>query len=517
MTAVMGQQTVPPATSTSSSSIPADYIEWHSPLFGVVISQPPDWERRPIYDSPRGYSLAHFFSPEGERGVFTGDRPNFNVEVAEESGAMADYEARAWLEQRASELMTVHETFQIIESAPTTLAGQPVWMLRYTFTNMMDNSEVTHMQVTGGVAGRTYLLTYSSPANLFDEYLPDVQNMINSFRVQSATTPSTTSTPSTTTTRSPPSSSTTLFQITEDSFSVQTPQGWIIQDVNNTGAALSEEAGIGYGLLAELCPEEEQQSAAISTNTSRDVTYNTSSNNTCQTTQGEVVHIIRYPDLVTRIQPANNITAYHLDKLREVGYTNIQIVNSTNLTVNVTNPLTNETVTIEPAKFVEMTYSTASGPSEARRGYFILTATNWTAPYAGTIKGYSVFYEGNSTNSTAAARPGLVTTLSLSSDSLVTTPLPPAVAQLFDTFELILAPEVAQVLAQQGATQDQPLQVTNTTVTNATQIAEPTEISETEEVDDGDDNGGDEGDGDEEPEEEPPEEEEPPDDGISEE
>ena len=95
---------------------------------------------------------------------------------------MADYEARAWLEQRAFEFMTMHENFQIIESVPTTLAGLPAWMMRYTFTNMTDNSEATHVQVMGGVAGRTYILTYSSPANLFDEYLSDAQNMINSFR-----------------------------------------------------------------------------------------------------------------------------------------------------------------------------------------------------------------------------------------------------------------------------------------------------------------------------------------------
>ena len=91
MTVVMGQQTVPPATPTPPSSIPADYIEWRSPLFGVVISHPPDWEIRPPYNSPRGYSLAQFFSPEGEQAVFTADRPNFNVEIAEEMGAMADY------------------------------------------------------------------------------------------------------------------------------------------------------------------------------------------------------------------------------------------------------------------------------------------------------------------------------------------------------------------------------------------------------------------------------------------
>ena len=44
-----------------------------------------------------------------------------------------------------------------------------------------------------------------------------------------------------------------------------------------------------------------------------------------------------------------------------------------------------------------MTYNTNFAPNETRNGYFILAATNLTAPNVGTIKGYAVFYEGNST------------------------------------------------------------------------------------------------------------------------
>src|SRR5215203_218914 len=52
---------------------------------------------------------------------------------------------------------------------------------------------------------------------------------------------------------------TTLFQNTEDSIRVQVPEGWAIQDVNNTGSVLSDEARLGYGILAQLCPQEEEQ------------------------------------------------------------------------------------------------------------------------------------------------------------------------------------------------------------------------------------------------------------------
>src|ERR671913_1724183 len=70
----------------------------------------------------------------------------------------------------------------------------------------------------------------------------------------------------------------TPFQSTNDSFSVQVPQGWVIQDVNNAGSALSEETTTGYGLLAQLCPEEQQGGAvALSANASGGSTTNSSS------------------------------------------------------------------------------------------------------------------------------------------------------------------------------------------------------------------------------------------------
>ena len=130
----------------------------------------------------------------------------------------------------------------------------------------------------------------------------------------------------------------------------------------------------------------------------------------------------------------DNILSYHLQKLQEVGYSGIEIVNSTDTTLNVANAQTNETIaTTVPAKTVEMTYSTNFAPNETRIGYFILTSTNATAPNPGTTKGYSMFYEGNSTATTTAetTRP---------SGSLASTPLPAPVRQVFDSFELVAAP-----------------------------------------------------------------------------
>src|SRR5215211_7890133 len=260
----------------------------------------------------------------------------------------------------------------------------------------------------------------------------------------------------------------TTFQSTNDSFSIQVPDGWIIQDANNTGSALLEETTRGYGILAQLCPQEgqqQQQGAALS-DASVGSTNNSSSgistSNSCQGSE-EVIHIIRYPNLDTRIQAASNVSttttnsntnmttddiqSYHLQKLQEVGYRSMQIVNTTDTTLNLTNPQTNETITTVPARLVEIAYSTNSAPNETRTGYFISTATNATAPNLGTTKGYAVFYEGNSTTNTAAAE---ITTATAASGSLAPTPLPPVVGQVFDSFELIAAPEVAQPIAPEA-------------------------------------------------------------------
>jgi hypothetical protein len=256
----------------------------------------------------------------------------------------------------------------------------------------------------------------------------------------------------------------TVFQSVNDSFSIQVPNGWITHDINNSAPALSEETRLGYGLLAQLCSQEEQQQGdeAFSTDASENTSNNTDSNNNCQGSQEEIIHVIRYPDLDTGLLANNvtttnnnmtttdNIVSYQLQKLQQVGYRSMRIITSTDTAVNVLNPLTNETVRTEPAKLVEMTYGTNFNPDEIRRGYLISTATNATAPNLGVTKGYAVFYEGNSTTTNATAA---ITSIS---DNLPPSAL---IGQVLGSFELIVSPELAQASTQsdevsQGAADD---------------------------------------------------------------
>ena len=233
---------------------------------------------------------------------------------------------------------------------------------------------------------------------------------------------------------------TTLFESTNDSFRVRLPEGWVIQDVNNTGFILAAEVTGGYGILAQLCPEGEegQQQRALS---------NVSSS--CQQQgQEQIIHIIRYPNLGTRLGIAvsdisdaipASVLEYQLQKLQEAGYTDIHIINSTDTRISV-NSATPENIPLQlvtvPARLVEMTYSTASAPNETRRGYFILTATNVTPPSPETITGYSIFYEGAS-GATATEQ----TTMPSGNLSL-----PASSRQVFNSFELIASEEALQAI-----------------------------------------------------------------------
>ena len=238
-----------------------------------------------------------------------------------------------------------------------------------------------------------------------------------------------------------------LFESKSDNFRLQIPEGWVVRDVNNTGSVLAAEVTQGYGILAQLCPAEgQQQGATTNVNGS---SAGRSSTSCTQEPQGEVIHILRFPNLGPRLGIAvtdirntipDSIFEYEIQKLGEVGYRNINIVNSTYMPI-VVNYTTTEDVPAEeaivPGRFVEMTYSTASAPNEIRRGYLFLTATNVTPPNLATITGYGIFYE----SAPGAPAPRAQQTTPVAPGMVV---VPAPVAQAFGSFELIASEEAVQ-------------------------------------------------------------------------
>ena len=206
------------------------------------------------------------------------------------------------------------------------------------------------------------------------------------------------------------------FQNTEDGFRVQVPDGWVVQDVDNfhlPNFRIANEAG--FLILAIICP---QQEAVPSTGGMYNCEHSESS--------VEILHdrLSHRPEFEVIEDPANitpdDFLAFMVEEMQGRNYTNIQIINSTDLTINITSPEDpNTTIRTAPAKLVEMTYQLSLGLGDMR-SYSIL-ATIPENPQPGLrqiVSGEFVTYEGPAV-ATPSGSP------------------PPSVQQMFQSLEFI--------------------------------------------------------------------------------
>lgn len=268
------------------------------------------------------------------------------------------------------------------------------------------------------------------------------------------------------------------FESKHDNFKLQLPPGWVVQDLNNTGFTLGVEVSKGYGLLAQVCPIDDQAMALpfsegnLASDTRNSTTSprgdNENNHNNCREAL-DVIHIVRFPNLGAKLgfdsddvitnEDVNPdvVLAYHIQKLQEAGYNDVRIVNTTDRTIDViSTSLNNSAIVTLPAKFVELTYATKFAPHETKRGYLISTATDATPRNLGMITGYVMFYETPSSAITAVQ--------AVPPSSTLVTPQPAAVRQIFDSFKLMAGPEVEQAVSTSLALQAQAEEADDLTV-----------------------------------------------------
>jgi len=77
------------------------------------------------------------------------------------------------------------DTFKILESAPTTLAGQPAHRIVYA-DDSVNGSKLKKIQVwTVLNNSKAYLITFASEESKYDDYLPEAQNILSYVRINS--------------------------------------------------------------------------------------------------------------------------------------------------------------------------------------------------------------------------------------------------------------------------------------------------------------------------------------------
>jgi hypothetical protein len=183
------------------------------------------------------------------------------------------------------------------------------------------------------------------------------------------------------------------FQSAADGFRLQVPYGWVVQDIDNLhlpNFRVTNEAG--FFILAIICPQQEavQGTAAEM--------YNCEQSGSSV----EILHdrLSHRPEFEVIEDPASitpdDFLAFVIEEMQGRNYTNVQIINSTDLTINITSPEDpNTTIRTAPAKLVEMTYQLSPGLGDIR-SYSIL-ATIPENPQPGLrqmVSGEFVTYEG---------------------------------------------------------------------------------------------------------------------------
>lgn len=206
------------------------------------------------------------------------------------------------------------------------------------------------------------------------------------------------------------------FQNTADGFRMQIPYGWVVQDIDNLhlpNFLIANEAG--FFILAIICPQQEAVPGTVGT-------YN------CEQSESsvQILHdrLSHRPEFEVIEDPASitpdDFLAFVVEEMQGRNYTNIQIINSTDLTINITSAEDpNTTIGTASAKLVEMTYQLSPGLGDMR-SYSIL-ATIPENPQPGLrqiVSGEFVTYEGPAV-ATPSGSP------------------PPSVQQMFQSLEFI--------------------------------------------------------------------------------
>ena len=206
---------------------------------------------------------------------------------------------------------------------------------------------------------------------------------------------------------------TTIFQSNLDGIRVEVPDGWVVEDIDNTDPNRQQyEKSTGAGGLAVLCPQVETLPKI-------------GGGYYCSRGAEDSVTIGRFADLKSRPEFAvlarenksitiSDLLAYHIQFFERLGFTDFRLLENIDRAVNVTDPQTNQTIATAPAKYVEMSLSNPEGKHSDRD--------------------FNLFVLGNDGNT------GYVLAASVSKSTVFSqTPeeLPSEQQQIFDSFELV--------------------------------------------------------------------------------
>jgi hypothetical protein len=167
-----------------------NFLTYNNPILGIRINYPSNWLIREYsYNPAANNTVVGFFSPSktasalgnisGVSGSFV---PYVDIFVFASKNMSLDQ-----IVKRTINKFLTSTGFALNESKPITLTGNlPAHVLVYSVTGAQGEF-FKKMQVWTIVGGKAYVITFTSEATLYPNYLLTVQKMINSFEIRKTT------------------------------------------------------------------------------------------------------------------------------------------------------------------------------------------------------------------------------------------------------------------------------------------------------------------------------------------
>ena len=158
-----GQQNLGPKSTGLSESLIFD-----NPNLGFKLEYPSDWtkEESLSFISPR-LSI----SDEAPESIAVTTEPNLSNLTLEE-----------YSDSSLSILESQFSNYTLIESSNSTLSGYPAHQIIYTYT--LEGVDLKNLQIWAIADDMVYVLTYGGTTKEFDDSLPVIQSMIDTFQVK---------------------------------------------------------------------------------------------------------------------------------------------------------------------------------------------------------------------------------------------------------------------------------------------------------------------------------------------
>jgi hypothetical protein len=153
---------------TMGSSSASALVPYNNPNLGFSLEYPSDWQKEE--------SLS-FTTPQAG----TGDRSPEVINVVTEVLPSSNFSLDSYTDAAMSQVESF-ENFQLLNSSSTTLGGLPAHMIVYTFTD--EQTPLQNLQAWTVKEGMAYIITYGGVPEEFDSSLPDLQSVMNSFRLE---------------------------------------------------------------------------------------------------------------------------------------------------------------------------------------------------------------------------------------------------------------------------------------------------------------------------------------------